>query len=93
MANRIVMEHHFKTLKIVLEENNFLGRCDDIQMNESGINMNWICDFLRSDLCLLMFFSLIALEKRDQKHFLVDIKVKEELFDIDKCVLERVLKL
>ena len=30
MANQIVIEHHFKTLKRVLEENNFLGRCDDI---------------------------------------------------------------
>ena len=30
MANQIVIEHHFKTLKGVLEENNFLGRCDDI---------------------------------------------------------------
>ena len=61
-------------------------------MNESGINMNLICNFLRSDLCLLMLFSLIALEKRDQTHFLVYIKVKEELFDIDKCVFRKGFK-
>ena len=38
-------------------------------------------------------FSSIALEKGDQKHFLVYTKVKEKLFDIDKCVLENFLKL
>ena len=32
-------------------------------------------------------------EKRDRKHFLVYIKVKEKLFDVDKCVLENFLKL
>ena len=33
-------------------------------------------------------FSSIALERRNQKHFLVYIKVKEKLYDIDKCSLE-----
>ena len=36
-------------------------------------------------------FYLIVLEKRDRKHFLVYIKVKEKLFDVEKCVLERFL--
>ena len=35
----------------------------------------------------------IVLEKIDRKHFLVYIKVKEKLFDIEMCVLERFLKL
>ena len=43
-------------------------------------------------LSLLMFFSSIALKKRDGKHFLVYLKAKEKLFDIDQCVLERFLK-
>ena len=39
-----------------------------------------------------LFYSKF-LEKRDRKHFLVHIKVKEKLFDVEKCVLERFLKL
>ena len=38
-------------------------------------------------------FSSVAPEKRDRKHFFVYIKVKEELFDIAKSVLENFLKL
>ena len=40
----------------------------------------------------ILFYSIV-LEKRDRKHFLVYIKVKEKLFDVEKCVLERFLKL
>ena len=38
-------------------------------------------------------FYLIVLEKRDRKHALVYIKVKEKLFDVEKSVLERFLEL
>ena len=38
-------------------------------------------------------FYLIVLEKRDRKHFFVYIKVKEKLFDVEKCVFERFLEL
>ena len=42
---------------------------------------------------IIVFFSLIVLEKKDRKHFTVYIKVKKKLFDVDECVLERFLKL
>ena len=42
---------------------------------------------------IIVFFSLIVLEKKDRKHFPVYIKVKKKLFDVDECVLERFLKL
>ena len=40
----------------------------------------------------ILFYSIV-LEKRDRKPFLVYIKVKEKLFDVEKRVLERFLKL
>ena len=41
MANRIVIEHYFKTLKRLLEENDLLDNLDKIfNTDESGINMN-----------------------------------------------------
>ena len=40
----------------------------------------------------ILFYSIV-LEKRDRKPFLVYIKVKEKLFDVEKPVLERFLKL
>ena len=39
------------------------------------------------------FFSSFVRKKIDGKHFLVYIKVKKKLTDIDKCVLETFLKL
>ena len=40
----------------------------------------------------ILFYSIV-LEKRDRKPFLIYIKVKEKLFDVEKRVLERFLKL
>ena len=41
MANQIVIEHHFKSIKRVLEENYLLGKCNKIfNTDESGINMD-----------------------------------------------------
>ena len=34
--------------------------------------------------CFFFFYSIV-LGKRDRKHFLVYIKVKEKLFDVEKC--------
>ena len=42
----------------------------------------------KADDIFINVFSSIALERRNQKHFLVYIKVKEKLYDIDKCSLE-----
>ena len=40
------------------------------------------------------FFSSVVFEKRDWKHFLyIKVKKKKALFDVEKCVLERFLKL
>ena len=41
MANSVIIEHHFKTLKRVLEENDLLNKRDKIfNTDESGINMD-----------------------------------------------------
>ena len=41
MANSVVAEHHFKTLKSVLEENDLLNKRDKkFITDKSGINMD-----------------------------------------------------
>ena len=41
MANSVVIEHHFKTLKRVLEENELRNKCNKIfNTDESSINMD-----------------------------------------------------
>ena len=40
MANSVIIECHFNTLKRVLEENDLLNKCDKIfNTDESGINI------------------------------------------------------
>ena len=47
----------------------------------------------KADQSYVYFFSSTVLEKKRLKTFPCLHKVKEKLFDIDKCVLERFLKL
>ena len=53
----------------------------------------WITARKQMRFIFINAFSSNALEKRDRKHFLAYIKVKEKLFDINKCALENFLKL
>ena len=52
-------------------------------------------DWLKIELNDNIFYFVysIVLEKRDRKYFLVYIKVKEKPFGVEKCVLEKFLKL